>query len=330
MFFNIQTIVIFLFSVHFLSTGNCSFNLSKKTNFIVYWGANVNQGQLFDYCHNNVYDAIILAFASSINSDGILELTIDKCNGFGGQSCIKLGKQIQNCQKNGKLIVLSIGGANGNYTIKSAIQATQTAIHIWNQYLNGKSNEVRPFGPDVILDGIDLDIEMGAPIYDKFYVTLVKKLRSLMKSKINLINKSFIGRNYLISGAPQCFFPDAWLGPNPHTAITNSDLDYVSVQFYNNGCGIQAFFGIQQFGGGTFNFQQWSETLKRVLVNKKMKLFLGIPASLDAGGGYQNASRIKQIYQNITHFNNLAGIMMYDAAYAIRNNHFGQQIRRFL
>lgn len=60
------------------------------------------------------------------------------------------------------------------------------------------------FNGRAVLDGIDLDIEdhnSGG------YSQLVRSLRSLMKTDSS--------KNYLITGAPQCPYPDASLGPEP-------------------------------------------------------------------------------------------------------------------
>ena len=53
-----------------------------------------------------------------------------------------------------------------------------------------------------ILDGVDLDIEGGRP---GNYAEFVKELRKLMSSDKK--------KKYIVSGAPQCPYPDAYLGP---------------------------------------------------------------------------------------------------------------------
>ena len=53
-----------------------------------------------------------------------------------------------------------------------------------------------------IMDGIDMDIEGGrADNYPEF----IKELRTLMDNDPN--------KKYLITGAPQCGYPDLYLGP---------------------------------------------------------------------------------------------------------------------
>lgn len=52
------------------------------------------------------------------------------------------------------------------------------------------------------MDGIDLDIEGGRP---ENYPEFITELRTLMDKDPS--------KGYLITGAPQCPFPDHYLGP---------------------------------------------------------------------------------------------------------------------
>ena len=52
------------------------------------------------------------------------------------------------------------------------------------------------------MDGVDLDIEIGS---HKYYPDFVREMRRLMNT-----DKS---KQYLITAAPQCPFPDKWMGP---------------------------------------------------------------------------------------------------------------------
>ena len=56
------------------------------------------------------------------------------------------------------------------------------------------------------MDGIDLSIEGGRP---QFYPELIRELRRLMDLETRAANK----RSYLITAAPQCRYPDHFLGP---------------------------------------------------------------------------------------------------------------------
>ena len=54
-------------------------------------------------------------------------------------------------------------------------------------------------------------------------------------------------RTYYVTGAPQCPFPDAYLGPAGASALSSTPFDYVWVQFYNNYCA----------PGPNFNWDTW-------------------------------------------------------------------------
>ena len=72
------------------------------------------------------------------------------------------------------------------------------------------------------MDGIDLDIEGGDY---KYYPEFITELRTLMDNDQT--------KNYLITGAPQCPYPDHHLGPekpgsgkkNLHTSYTGAKLE---------------------------------------------------------------------------------------------------------
>lgn len=55
------------------------------------------------------------------------------------------------CQKRGKVLTISLGGATGGVGFQSDDQAESFADTIWNLFLGGSSN-MRPFG-SAILDG---------------------------------------------------------------------------------------------------------------------------------------------------------------------------------
>ena len=66
---------------------------------------------------------------------------------------------IKTCQKKGKTILLSLGGAAGAYGFANDKDAVAFADTLWATFGGGKS-ESRPFG-DAVVDGFDLDIEGG-------------------------------------------------------------------------------------------------------------------------------------------------------------------------
>lgn len=127
-------------------------------------------------------------------------------------------------------MILSIGGAVGNYGFSSDADAANVAQYIWDAFLGGSSATVtRPLGATP-LDGVDLDIEGGAAAG---YAAFVNSMRTIMDRS---------GKKYFITGAPQCPKPDYYLGPSPGTALGDAaaGFDYLFVQFYNNYCGYSA------------------------------------------------------------------------------------------
>jgi chitinase len=65
--------------------------------------------------------------------------------------CSFLASDIQECQAKGKIVTLSIGGADSVVGFVSNSQAKQFADTIWDLFLGGQS-KTRPFG-SAILDG---------------------------------------------------------------------------------------------------------------------------------------------------------------------------------
>eukprot|EP01117_Protostelium_nocturnum_P001206 TRINITY_DN1152_c0_g2_i5.p1 TRINITY_DN1152_c0_g2~~TRINITY_DN1152_c0_g2_i5.p1 ORF type:complete len:178 (-),score=49.01 TRINITY_DN1152_c0_g2_i5:66-599(-) len=169
-------------------------------------------------------------------------------------------------------------------------------------FFSGRSSLPRPFG-DVILDGVDLDIEGGSSqYYDLFVKTLKEKTF-----------KQDPSRRFYISGAPQCVFPDAYLS----SALNTGAFDYVFVQFYNNWCGVKNFNN-----PNAFNWNQWEKWAS----DKKSQIFLGVPADTYAGGGYVDANTIANILNSgIKNSPAYGGVMIWDATVS-KVNGFGAKI----
>ena len=58
------------------------------------------------------------------------------------------------------------------------------------------------------MDGVDLDIEKGS---HKYYPDFVCEMRRLMNTDPS--------KQYFITAAPQCPFPDKWMGPQDSSGI---------------------------------------------------------------------------------------------------------------
>ena len=71
--------------------------------------------------------------------------------GTGLADCSFMTSQIEACQANGKIVTLSLGGADSKPGFGSDSQAQAFADQIWNSFLGG-SGAPRPFG-NAVLDG---------------------------------------------------------------------------------------------------------------------------------------------------------------------------------
>ena len=142
---------------------------SDGNRLTIYWGAEDDNLGLADVCNNDAYDIVNLAFVGYFFSDGgYPSMSLSSLDGpsqaqsnagaTGLQDGSSLVSAIQTCQSNGKLVIMSLGGANdyADVTLTGDDQGEQIATTLWNLFLGGTDNsELRPFG-DVKLDGFDL------------------------------------------------------------------------------------------------------------------------------------------------------------------------------
>ncbi|KAJ2394928.1 Chitinase 2, partial [Coemansia sp. RSA 2603] len=287
------------------------FNINCNSNLVMYWGQNShgtsnpgqNQLPLDEYCDKEAGDVLVLSFLSEFNADGLHPPTLNLASSclttFENSTllhCPTIGKAIQKCQRKGKAVILSLGGASGAYGFSDDTQAERYADEIWDMFLGGNARN-RPFD-DAILDGIDLDIEGGSSVG---YVRFVQRLR-----------ERFIespGRRFYMTAAPQCPYPDFYSGP----ILDNAYLDMVFVQFYNNYCGIDK--------ANWFNFEQWHEWATTISANKDVRVYLGVPGSpAAANSGYTPFDKLEELV-NVTRskFHTFGGMMVWDASQADNN-----------
>ncbi|KAJ8454693.1 hypothetical protein ONZ51_g12886 [Trametes cubensis] len=194
-----------------------AFDNSRSDNVAVYWGQNSYgarhsdtanfQKTLSTYCQDDSIDAFPVAFLNVFFGPGGFP-SIDLANicstsddplfpGTDMPDCSFLASDIQFCQSKGKIVTISLGGETGAATFTSDDQASAFGDTIWNSFLGGNSS-VRPFG-SAVLDGIDLDIEGGST---EHYAAFVNRIRTLA---------SGANKQYYVTAAPQCPFPDAYL-----------------------------------------------------------------------------------------------------------------------
>ena len=197
--------------------------------------------------------------------------------------------------------MISLGGAAGSYGFTNDQEAEAFALTIWNMYLGGTDKGVpRPFD-DAILDGVDLDIEGGAKTG---YPAFVKTLRDLMDNSDN---------QYVISAAPQCPYPDAYLGPGDNTPLGEftDSFNFLNVQFYNNYCKYDS----STPSTFTKSFNSWASLSK---TNPKLMIYVGLFANPN-GNGYVGPSDLHNMLQLVSNSTAFGGVMIWDVAWSQNN-----------
>ncbi|KAI0351762.1 glycoside hydrolase [Trametes cingulata] len=262
--------------------------------------------------------------------------------------CQNMAKDIKACQAAGKIVTLSLGGATGQVGFSSDSQAQSFADQVWNLFLGGDS-DIRPFG-DAVLDGVDLDIESGTPAH---YAAFVNRIRSnANEAKLNatsfalnvtahanathhghanattshankqknataLIDVTNKNKYYYITAAPQCPYPDAYIG----AALNDAPFDAVYVQFYNNYCGLDQ--------PSDYNFATWDTWAKTKSANPNVKVYIGAPGSSDsAGEGYVGVNTLASFVSDAqAKYSSFGGVMLWDASTAHKNGRFDRGIK---
>ena len=296
---------------------------SGSVGMVGYWGQNSAgittndkskwEKPLASYC-DGTYDVINLAFLNIFPSDvrnpsNFKPPTLNfayHCEATFPDypfllNCPDIGKDVKTCQSKGVKVLLSIGGATGPYGFQSDDQARTFAQTFWDMFLGGSANGIpRPLGADVVLDGVDLDIEAGTSIG---YAAFITRLRELFKGA---------SKGYLISGAPQCVYPDAYLGPGGTTSLQTAWYDMLTIQFYNNYC--------EASRPSSFNFKQWADWAAKISLNPNVKVILGVPsASGAASSGYMTIDALKQTVSQLVSTNNFGGVMLWEVSLAELN-----------
>ncbi|XP_020233606.2 hevamine-A [Cajanus cajan] len=177
----------------------------------IYWGQNDREGTLVEACATGKYDYVIIAFLPTfVNGQTPTINLAGHCDPSYGNGCTGLSSDIESCQAIGIKVLLSLGEGRESNSIASTEDASEVASYLWNNFLGGNSS-TRPLGP-AVLDGIDFDIGSGS---NKHWRDLAMFLKGY-----GMANQS---QNVCITVAPQCPFPDPWIG----TALTQGLFDFV-------------------------------------------------------------------------------------------------------
>lgn len=273
------------------------FEASSQSNVAVYWGqaSAGSQESLATYCKSDDVDIVLISFLHTFPQSIGLDFSSACSSTFsnGLLHCSEIAQDIKTCQSLGKKVLLSLGGAIGSYGFTSDSQAEDFADTLWNTFAGGSADE-RPFD-DAVVDGFDFDIEDSQP---EGYAALAKRLRK---------NFDSASKEYYLSAAPQCYYPDASVGD----LLNNADIDFAFVQFYNNFCNVDK----------QFNWDTWLNYAETVSPNSNIKIYLGLPgAASAAGSGYiSDLSLIKSTVQTMASSQNFGGIMLWDASQGFTN-----------
>lgn len=295
-----------LFSILLLAAVGYCFDLNSKTNVAVYWGQNSagTQTRLSDYCTSDV-DIVLLSFLNDYPSPLQLNFANQCLDSFasGLLKCDKIGEDIKYCQDQGKVVLLSLGGAVGTYGFSSDSEGTAFADTLWNKF-GGGSDDERPFG-DAIVDGFDFDLE-------NHIQTGTAALGNALKEKFS----QDTSKTYYLSAAPQCPYPDASVGE----VMENVELDFAFIQFYNNYCSL----------GPSFNYDTWQD-YAATAPNTNIKLFIGQPAAPSAAGsGYNDPETVAQYVDQVKNSSNFGGISLWDASQEVTNGNYASKMKEAL
>ncbi|KAH1032679.1 hypothetical protein J1N35_044853 [Gossypium stocksii] len=255
----------------------------------IYWGQNGNEGTLAETCATGNYDFVNIAFLPTFGNGQTPMINLaGHCDPYTN-GCTGLSSDIKSCQAKGIKVMLSLGGGAGSYYLTSSKDARQVATYLWNNFLGGQSAS-RPFG-DAALDGIDFDIEGGT---NQHWGDLARYLSRYSKN----------GKKVYLTAAPQCPFPDAWIGD----ALKTDLFDYVWVQFYNNP---QCQYTEGDIKNLEDAWKQWTTDVNAT------QIFLGLPASPEAGGsGFIPVSDLtSQVLPAIKGSAKYGGVMLWSKYY---------------
>ncbi|CRG89528.1 hypothetical protein PISL3812_06564 [Talaromyces islandicus] len=287
-------------------------NGTASAETVVYWGQNggsaVENNDLSSYCGaDSGIDILVLSFLYQWGNGvttpgGTIGQSCSISTSGEGTGCDDLAAAITTCQGNGKKVILSLGGASGSYSLQGQSDAEAIGQALWDSYgKKGSGSAPRPFG-DAFVNGWDFDLEANSG--NDNYQYLIKKLRSNFASDSS--------NTYYITGAPQCPIPE----PNMQTVITNSQFDYLWVQFYNNeGCSTDS---------GT-NFPDWVSNIANT-PSANAKIVIGVPASEDGATGTASGAKYYLAPNDLStlvakYKDNAAfgGVMMWDAGFSDDN-----------
>ncbi|ORY31186.1 glycoside hydrolase [Rhizoclosmatium globosum] len=266
------------------------------------------------YCDTGYFDTINLAFLNLFGGgNGEFTITFGAFNqsqyagtyvykGDGKetngdwtvQSYLNLGKDIQYCQNvHSVKVVMSLGGDKISAYSFSAGDGKRYAKIFYDMFLDG-NGPVRPFGPGVKLDGIELDIEKNpANVYPTYGPSPWNQ---------EMIDCS---QTCVHSVVPQCYLGNLkYLGKDENVGDVISGaakyIDYLIVQYYNNPQCSYPF---------NFNFDAWTKLYPGPIV-------VGLAGDWTSAisGGFLEPGPLQAVYDMIKNSPQFGGFSVYDVS----------------
>uniref|UniRef100_A0A0D9WEC1 GH18 domain-containing protein n=1 Tax=Leersia perrieri TaxID=77586 RepID=A0A0D9WEC1_9ORYZ len=245
---------------------------------VVFWGRNKDEGSLKEACDTGLYTTVIISFLSAFGH-GSYKLDIS------GHPVSAVGADIKHCQSKGILVLLSIGGQGGEYSLPSSQAAADLHDYLWNAFLpGGRQGIPRPFG-DAVVDGVDFFIDQGST---EHYDELARLLFAH--------NKYYKGRlGVMLTATVRCGYPDQRL----QAALAT---------------GLFSWIHVKVFGDGRCTWGRRDSLEKWAAAYPDSKIFVGIVVSpeQDRDAYMSHKDLYFDVLQFVNKLHNYGGVMVWD------------------
>ncbi|KAJ3250557.1 hypothetical protein HDU77_006568, partial [Chytriomyces hyalinus] len=219
-------------------------------------------------------------------------------------SYLNLGKDIKTCQANGVKVIVSLGGDKVSDYKFSPGDGKRYAQLFYDMFLEG-THPVRPFGPGVVLDGIELDIEKnpaypGPSPWTPEMIDMINTLRTLSpKTTLAIV--------------PQCYLKDLnYNGSDQNVGAVipavADKIDYLIVQYYNNPTVSDKDHYACSYPFN-FNYYEWTKLFKG-------KIVVGLAGDWTSAisGGFLEPGPLQAVYDEIKSDPQFYGFSVYDVS----------------
>ncbi|PBP18005.1 chitin recognition protein [Diplocarpon rosae] len=347
MMFSTNVVAAAAASLSIIPLASALYDANGNTNVVMYYGQGANQPRLRQFCQSTSVDVIPIGFINSFpaQANGYVGVNFgNQCwdsfftysgPGYNGAlnpendklftRCPPLQEDIHYCQtERNKKILLSVGGAIGDYDLRDENEGEDLADFLWKAYGpydqeyvdrggirpldRGESNE--DFSKKIDIDGFDFNIQRPATGGSAAYIAAINRLRTHFN-----LHKFFYpeSKTYMISASPECPLLDGHM----EELITEAKFDLLFIQYYNNGLSRST---VRNFldGTGRFNFNQWADFVNGGK-SRKAKLYVGLLGGSEAGtaGDYVTPNEVAPLLWTYRNHPQFGGVMIWDATHAM-------------